>query len=103
MVLTVATRKLHTALVASGLPASLGGVDEGYPLAITLTTISGNPINIEVEKFLDGDPRGRRQRQWAMRDDNVRRLGWQFLRVPAWRAYLDSDTVVERVRKLVTR
>lgn len=34
---TPATNRLHAALVASGLPASLGEVDEGYPLAITET------------------------------------------------------------------
>lgn len=97
------TNRLHVALVASGLPASLGGVDEGYPLAITLTAVNGDRIDIEVDDFPDGDPRGRRQRQLTTRDANVQRLGWQVLRIPAWQAYLDPDAVAEQVRQLVTR
>ncbi|MGH3972376.1 MAG: AAA domain-containing protein, partial [Pseudonocardiaceae bacterium] len=103
IVSTMATRKLHAALVASGLPASLGVADEGYSLAITLTAINGDRINVEVEEHPDGDLRGRRQRQLAIRDANIRRLGWQILRVPGWQAYLNPGTVVEQVRQLVTR
>jgi len=100
---TPATNRLHAALVASGLPASLGEVDEGYPLAITLTAVNGDRIDIEVDDFPDGDPRGRGQRQLATRDANVQRLGWQVLRIPGWQAYLDPDAVAEQVRQLVTR
>ncbi len=99
---TTTTGKLHAALVARGLPASLGETDEGYPLAITLTAINGDRIDVEIDEFPDGDPRGRTQRQRAIRDANVEHLGWRVLRVPGWQAYLDSDAVAAQVLRLVT-
>ena len=47
------------ALVAQGIPVTLGGVDEGYPLAITLTGRDGRRVDIELNEFPNGDPRGR--------------------------------------------
>ncbi|MFL6141288.1 MAG: AAA domain-containing protein [Labedaea sp.] len=98
-----AARSLHAALVSVGLPAVLNGVDEGYRLAITLTTPGGDRINIEVEDYPNGDPRGRLQRQSSSRDNNVRRLGWQVLRVPAWQIHLDPAAAIARVRLAITR
>ncbi|TDP96304.1 AAA domain-containing protein [Labedaea rhizosphaerae] len=99
---TPAALTLHAALVARGLPATLGAVDEGYPLAISLRAVHGAGIDVEVDEFPDGDPRGRLQRQRAVRDANVRRLGWQVVRVPGWQAYLQPDSVVDHVQRLVT-
>lgn len=99
---TPVVRKLHAALVGNGIPASLGAMDEGYPLAIALPSTSGNRINVEVDEFPDGDARGRGQRQLATRDANLERLGWQVLRVPGWEAYLNTDAVTERIRQLST-
>jgi hypothetical protein len=98
-----AARSLHAALVSVGLPAGLGGVDEGYPLAITITAAGGERVNIEVDEYPDGDPRGRIQRQSAIRDENVRRLGWQVVRVPGWQVHLDPAAAVEQVRQAVHR
>jgi hypothetical protein len=103
LILSEAARSLHAALVAVGLPAGLGTVDEGYPLAITITAPGGQRIDIEVDEYPDGDPRGRQQRQTASRDENLRRLGWQVVRVPAWQVYLDPTAAVEQVRLAVTR
>lgn len=97
-----ATQRLHAALTATGLPVSVHEVDEGYPLALVVTALNGDRINIEVDEFPDGDPRGRRQRQLATRDANVRRLGWCVLRVPGWQAYLGADAIADDVRELVT-
>jgi AAA domain len=94
-----ATVRLHRALVAYGIPARLGDADEGYPLAITLSGSGGRRINVEVSEFPDGDPSGRVQRQMAIRDDNVRTLGWTVMRIPAWRAYLDPSGVADEVLK----
>jgi len=94
-----ATKLLHGLLVAAGLPARLGNVDEGYPLAITMTAPGGERIDIEVDEYPDGDPRGRTQRQRAVRDANMRRLGWQVVRVPCWQIYLDPATAVHTVHQ----
>lgn len=99
--LSPATKRLHDALTAKGLPASVGEVDEGYPFALVVTALNGDRINIEVDEFPDGDPHGRRQRQLTTRDANVRRLGWHVLRVPGWQAYIDPDVIANEVRRLV--
>lgn len=99
---TPAMKALHAALVARGLPAVLGGIDEGYLLAITLAVRNGQHINVEIDDFPDGDPRGRRQRQNAVRDANVSKLGWRIVRVSAWQAYLNPTAVAEQVVQLAT-
>ncbi len=95
-----AVTRLHTALIDSGLPASLGQTEEGYLLTIALTALNGDRINIEIDEFPEGDLRGRRQRQLATRDANVERLGWRVMRKPGWQAYLDPDAIVKDVQKL---
>lgn len=92
-----ATVRLHTALVEHGIPATLGGTDEGYPLAITLIGGNGRRIDVEIDEFPDGDPRGRLQRQRVTRDANLRDLGWTVIRVPAWQAYLNPSGVADEV------
>jgi hypothetical protein len=99
---TRAARTLGPALAARGLPVTVGGQDEGYPLAFTLTTATGARIDVEVDEFPGGDPRGRTQRQRATRDANLRRLGWQVVRIPGWQAYLDPTGVADRLAQLVT-
>lgn len=94
-----ATVLLHGILVVAGLPVRLGGMDEGYPLAITMTAPGGERIDIEVDEYPHGDPGGRLQRQRAIRDDNMCRLGWRVLRVPGWQIYLDPAAVVRTVRE----
>jgi very-short-patch-repair endonuclease len=66
-----------------------------------MTAPGGARINIEVDEYPNGDPRGRIQRQSTIRDDNVRRLGWQVVRVPAWQIYLDPAAAVELVQLAV--
>src|SRR6266540_3958622 len=98
-----AATRLHAALVEQGIPATLGGAVEGYPLAITLTGGRGRRVDVEVDEFPDGDPRGRVQRQRATRDANVKALGWPVIRVPAWRAYLDPRGVADEVAAAALR
>jgi hypothetical protein len=92
-----ATHRLHMALIAHGIPVTLGGVDEGYPLAITLIGRDGRRVDVEIDEFPDGDPRGRTQRQTRTRDRHLMELGWMVVRVPAWRAYLDPEDVADQV------
>jgi hypothetical protein len=92
-----ATHRLHMALVTHGIPVTLGGVDEGYPLAITLSGRDGRRVDVEIDEFPDGDPRGRAQRQARTRDRHLTELGWTVVRVPAWRAYLDPEEVADQV------
>lgn len=96
-----AVTRLHAALIARGLLASLSQTDEGYLLAITVIGVDGDRINVEIDEFPEGDPRGRRQRQLATRDANVKRLGWWVLRVPGWQAYLNPDAIAKHVEQLV--
>lgn len=56
-------------------------------------------LAIEVDEFPGGDPRGRTQRQLAIRDANLRRLGCRVLRVPDWQVHLDPAATVRTVRK----
>jgi hypothetical protein len=90
-------QRLHAALTAQGIPAKLGQVAEGYPIAIAVTGRSGTLIDVEVSEFPDGDSGGGLQRALAVRDGNLRALGWQILRVPASQVYLDADQVVRTV------
>ena len=92
-----AIHRLHMALVTHGIPVTLGGVDEGYPLAITLIGRDGRRVDVEIDEFPDGDPRGRAQRQARTRDRHLKELGWTVVRVPAWRAYLDPEEVADQV------
>jgi hypothetical protein len=91
------TVQLHAALVAHGIPAALGSVEEGYPLAITLIGVDGRRVDVEIDEFPEGDPRGRAQRQAATRDANLAELGWTVVRIPAWRAYLEPGRVAAQV------
>ena len=76
---------LHASLTARGIPARPGTTVEGYPVAIAITGRSGELIDVEIDEFPHGDPGGGLQRAQAVRDDNLRSLGWQVLRVPAGR------------------
>lgn len=96
--------RLHRALLDRGIPAELDIVDEGYHLGIAIITTGESPkINLEVSHYQQADDLVRLQRQWQLRDDNVRRLGWRVERVPAWRAYLEPDRVADEVATLVHR
>jgi AAA domain len=92
-----ATHRLHMALLAHGIPVTLGAVDEGYPLAITLIGRDDRRVDVEIDELPDGDPRGRAQRQARTRDRHLMELGWTVVRVPAWRAYLDPEEVADQV------
>ncbi|HEX8930451.1 MAG TPA: hypothetical protein VGA45_16155, partial [Actinomycetota bacterium] len=72
--------------------------DEGYPLTITLIGADGHRIDVEVDEFPEGDPRGRAHRQAAARDANLAELGWTVIRIPAWRAALEPHGVADAVQ-----
>src|SRR5215470_20264832 len=60
-----------------------------------MTAPGGERINIEVDEYPNGDPRGRKQHQSAIRHENLRRLGWQVVRAPGWQVYLGPATAVD--------
>ena len=88
------TRHLNVSPTARGIPARLGTSVEGYPVAIAITGRSGELIDVEIDEFPHGDAGGGLQRARAVRDDNLRSLGWRVLRVPAWQVYLEADKAV---------
>jgi hypothetical protein len=94
---TAIVRRLYATLTARGVPAQLGRTVEGYPVAIAITSRSGTPIDLEVSDLPDGDAGGKLQRAFAVRDENLRALGWRVLRVPDWQAYVELDQVVSIV------
>ncbi len=97
------THRLHAALTARGIPARLTNAVEGYPVAIAITGRSGESIDVEIDEFPHGDPGGGLQRALAVRDGNLRSLGWRVLRVPAWQVYLEPGEVVDLVLRQVAR
>jgi hypothetical protein len=99
---TAIVRRLYAALTARGVPAQLGRTVEGYPVAIAITSRSGTLIDIEVSDLPDGDAGGKLQRAFAVRDENLRALGWRVLRVPDWQAYVELDQVVSIVVRTTT-
>lgn len=96
------TVQLHAALVAHGIPAALGSVEEGYPLAITLIGVDWRRVDVQIDEFPDGDPRGRAQRRAATRDQNLAELGWAVVRIPGWRAYLEPGGVAAEILDTAT-
>lgn len=94
--------RLQKALFNRGIPAELDRVIEGYHLGLAITAADeSTKINVEVCEYKQGHDVVRLQRQWQLRDDNIRRLGWRVDRVPAWRAYLEPDRVADEIAALV--
>jgi hypothetical protein len=90
-------QRLHAALTARGIPARLTDSVEGYAVAIVVTGRSGELIDVEIDEFPQGDPGGGLQRALAVRDKNLRSLGWRVVRVPGWQVYLETGAVVDLV------
>jgi hypothetical protein len=103
IVLTPAIRRLHRALLERAVPARIGETDEGYPVAIAFDDVAGGHIDVEIREFPDGDRRGTIQRQMAIRDANLRRLGWRVVRVAGWRAYLEPAALADELMQMVTK
>lgn len=91
------THRLHASLADRGIPARLGHVAEGYPVAIAIGGRSGELMDLEIDEFPHGDPGGGLQRALSVRDGNLRALGWKVLRIPGWQVYLDPEKAVEQV------
>ncbi len=91
-----AERRLFASLARAGRTPRLKEIVEGYELDLALDTPTG-PLNIEVDGAHHTDVRGRQRRQDLARDAVLEGLGWQVLRVPAWRALAEADVVAEEI------
>ncbi|MCY3775351.1 MAG: hypothetical protein OXH11_05175 [Candidatus Aminicenantes bacterium] len=50
---------------------------------------------------LPADDRGKRRRQDLVPDRVIARMGWDVLRIPAWRCVWDIDGVIDDIRERV--
>ncbi|MCM0639520.1 AAA domain-containing protein [Cellulomonas wangsupingiae] len=95
-----AERRLFSALRRAGCTPRLKEVVEGYELDLTLDTPHG-PLDVEVDGAHHQDVRGRQRRQDLARDAVLQALGWQVIRVPAWRALAEADVVARELARHV--
>ena len=95
-----AERRLFSELRRAGCTPKLKDVVEGYELDMTLDTPHG-PLDVEVDGAHHQDVRGRQRRQDLARDAILKALGWQVVRVPAWRALAEADVVARELASSV--
>ena len=97
-----AERLLAEAMRRMGM-APLGKLDvEGFELDFALIDGSAR-LNVEVDGDHHLDLRGQQRRSDLTRDDILRSLGWQVLRIPAWRCHNAPDEAAEEVRSTYER
>lgn len=70
---------------------------EGYELDFALLE-NGIKLNVEVDGDHHLDVRGRQRRQDVTRDRVLSNLGWNVLRISAWRCYEEIDSVIDEIR-----
>ena len=70
---------------------------KGYELDFALRD-RGIKLNVEVDGDHHIDDRGKLRRQDIRRDRILRQLGWEVLRVPAWRCHADLGPVLDDIR-----
>jgi len=56
-------------------------------------------LNLEVDGDLHLGHRARQWRQDLQRDHILENLGWEVMRIPAWRCHLEMDDVIAEIRK----
>ena len=71
---------------------------EGYELDFALLG-EGIRLNVEVDGEHHIDDRGKQRRQDLVRDRVIARMGWDVLRIPAWRCVWDIDEVIGDIRE----
>lgn len=93
---SVAEQLLLEAMRQKGL-APMGKQDVGgYEVDFSL--MQGNAkLNIEVDGGQHLDGLGRQRRSDLARDIRLRRLGWEVLRVPAWRCHHEPSAVATEI------
>ena len=75
---------------------------EGYELDFALLE-AGRRLNIEVDGDHHVDARGRLRRQDLARDRILRAVGWEVLRIPAWRCTWEVDAAIRDIRARIER
>ncbi len=91
-----AEKRVFDALARLGRVPDLKPAVEGYELDFTFTTHS-KKLDVEIDGIHHTDARGRQRRQDLARDHVLEGLGWQVLRIPAWRALAEPGTVADEV------
>jgi very-short-patch-repair endonuclease len=94
-----AERRLFAALLAAGAEVVPKHVASGYELDFAVRQPDGRVVDVECDGAQHLDPRGRQRRQDLARDLVLRHLGWQVVRVPAWRCLTEPDRVAEEIAR----
>ncbi|MGY1793073.1 AAA domain-containing protein [Geodermatophilus sp. SYSU D00525] len=92
-----AERRLYAALTEAGLEVQLKPVVDGYELDFAVVAADGRQIDVECDGTQHTDVRGRQRRQDLVRDLVLQRLGWQVLRIPAWRCLTEPRAAAHDV------
>lgn len=99
---SVAEERLVAALHEAEFVPHLKVNVEGYVLDMALL-LEDRRIDIEVDGDEHLDARGRSRRRDLARDRVLAGLGWQVLRVPAWRCHREVGVVAAEVAAAVAR
>jgi len=92
--------RLLNAMVANGL-SPLAKVDvEGFELDFAIL-YQDRKIDLEVDGDQHFDARKQQCRQDLLRDRVLTREGWEVLRFPAWRCFVEPQKVVEEISQHV--
>ena len=70
---------------------------EGYELDFALQK-HGLQLNVEVDGDHHVDARGKLRRQDLARDRILAKIGWEVIRIPAWRCSWDVEAVIRDIR-----
>ena len=90
--------RLLNAMIANGL-SPLAKVDvEGFELDFVIL-FQDRKIDLEVDGDQHFDAARQQCRQDLLRDRVLKRAGWEVLRFPAWRCFVDPQKVVEEISK----
>lgn len=92
-----AERRLFAALRSIGVEVVAKPVESGYELDFAVRRGDGRRLDVECDGAQHVDPRGRQRRQDLARDRVLEGLGWQVVRVPAWRCLTEPDLVAAEI------
>ena len=95
-----AEARLLNAMRDGGFRPSAKLLVRGYELDFALFE-EGLRLNVEVDGAHHIDDRGKRRRQDIVRDRVIAGMGWDVLRIPAWRCVWDIDGVIGEIRERV--
>ena len=92
-----AEARLLEAMRNAGFQPSAKLLVEGYELDFALLE-QGLKLNVEVDGDHHVDARDKLRRQDIARDRVLARIGWEVIRIPAWRCIWDTDTAIHDIR-----